>query len=147
MKIIFLDIDGVLNSGEYVRKNNIRGLMGTEGIDPEAVTRLNQIVEATGAVVVVSSSWRFGTPLPTLDHYLTKRGFLGYIIGATPVLPSERGDEIGLWLRAVPVVDKFVIIDDDADMGNLMDHLIKTSWETGLQDEHVDMAIKILGKT
>jgi hypothetical protein len=49
MKVIFLDIDGVLNSGKYIIR--LDGLFDnpTHQMDPEAVVRLNRITDETGA--------------------------------------------------------------------------------------------------
>ena len=56
MKIIFLDIDGVLNSSEY-RKRMGRKYY-SEIIDRSKMPLLKKIVEATGAKIVLSTSWR-----------------------------------------------------------------------------------------
>jgi len=58
---------------------------------------------------------------------------------------SQRGDEIEAWLNEHPEVKKFVILDDDNDMRNLMDHLIQTDfYKKGLTSELADKAIEIL---
>ena len=57
MKVIFLDIDGVLNCiGSFNRtKTRFNGFVG---MDPTLVARFNSLVEKTGARVVLSSTWR-----------------------------------------------------------------------------------------
>jgi hypothetical protein len=61
---------------------------------------------------------------------------------------EARGQEIQAWLDGAPrygiEVESFVILDDDSDMVHLADRLVKTSFETGLLDEHVDRAIAML---
>ena len=52
MKVIFLDIDGVLNSEKFL--NNNKGQV----VDRERVSILKSIVDKTGAVIVMSSGWR-----------------------------------------------------------------------------------------
>ena len=54
MKIIFLDIDGVLNCMQYLIENNCRGI----GIDPARVALVADIVRASGAKIVLTTSWR-----------------------------------------------------------------------------------------
>lgn len=59
MKVIFLDVDGVLNSNDYIEytsKNNVKGIL--EEIDPKKIDMLKQVLNITGAKIVVSSSWR-----------------------------------------------------------------------------------------
>lgn len=126
--IIFLDIDGVLNSEDWVeelRKNPNPDY--SDLCDPKAVDRLVEFLQLTGFLIVLSSSWRrTGNILKTyksLDNvpYLNKLS--PYIIGQTCRLNVGRtggkswcrGDEIKVW------VDEFkptyyMIIDNNADM-------------------------------
>jgi len=157
MKIVFLDFDGVLNSEKFFSKRMVEIKNGDYDplcqIDPEAVKRLSKIVDATGAKIVVSSVWRYSHKLVELREILGHFGFKGQIIGATPRSHESRyrGEEIDAWLsengsdRGDPV-GRFVILDDDADMEPYMDRLIQTSWKIGLQDAHVNRAIKMLGR-
>jgi len=145
IKIIFLDFDGVLNSWQSIRENRIPDLFHC--LDAYHVERLNRIVIATGAVVVVSSSWRIIHPIVELRESLVKAGFKGVVSDRTPRLPGERKDEIIEWInshRDVHDVTSFVAIDDDSD-ANIEGHFVKTDFETGLQDDHVEKAISILG--
>lgn len=60
MKVIFLDIDGVLNNNDYYERRS-KGLINNKhDIDELLISRVNDIVEATNAVIVVSSTWRLG---------------------------------------------------------------------------------------
>lgn len=159
MKLLFLDFDGVLNSVETFRERTAARERGEpipefSDIDRGLVARLNQLLEQTGAKVVISSSWRcfarVQDPLnPTrwLQRLLDSRGFKGEVIGSTPELPypKTRGDEIQSWLtRDGGAVRSFVILDDEDDMAHLKDRLVQTSFETGLQDHHVSMAVTVL---
>lgn len=152
MHVVFLDIDGVLNSGKHFMdmegEPRSHGRLGDEQyakymLDPEAVARLNRIFDATKAVAVISSSWRIAHSLPAISWMLRYRGFTGKVIGATPVSSGQRGDEIQEWLDLVPV-ESFVILDDDSDMQHLRPFLVKTSFPYGLLDEHVDLAIEVI---
>ena len=153
VKALFLDFDGVLNSHRYLYSNRRPANMEFKGnehlmLDPEAVARVNRIIEATGAKVVISSSWRHAWPLERLREILAARAFVGDVIDITPSGSSfgvRRGDEIAQWLDEHPGVTKFVAIDDDADDSLIMKHhLVKTMFAYGLQDHHVEDAISRL---
>jgi len=91
MKVIFLDIDGVLNSNDwYVYRKNlmIEGKIVKEyplhEFDPKAVTRLNRIIAETGAKIIVSSTWRIGRRVEDLQELLNSVGVIGEVIDVTP---------------------------------------------------------------
>jgi len=137
MKLIFLDFDGVLTT----RKT------GYNFGDPAAVRALNYITGRTGAEIVVSSTWRyFG--LKKIIETLAAWGVTGSVRGLTGGFLPTRGDEIAAWLKEYKDMgiepEKFVILDDDSDMGSLALYLVKTSTEDGLQDFHAVEAIRVL---
>lgn len=157
MKIIFLDIDGVLNSWAFWERkpipegaynHNDLPAMADAMLDVEAVVRLNTLIERTGAVVVVSSTWRRLYGRTQLQEVLGLAGFKGIVIDKTPCLGGLRGHEIQDWLnyraKRRADVEAFVIIDDDSDMAHLMPNLVQTTCATGLLDEHVEAAAKLL---
>jgi hypothetical protein len=158
VKVVFLDIDGVLNSHEYVRSDRPRSKErgGVMGIDPLAVSRLNRLLRATGAVVVVSSTWRKKRSRVELQGVLDARGFQGTVHGKTPdlsgrspgatlYLAPQRGEEIRHWLEHDGAeVEAFVVLDDDGDMDAVRGRFIQTEFETGLTDADVDRAIAML---
>lgn len=151
--ILFLDIDGVLNHSEWVRKTGEHRLMNPYlsreeldvlEIDPAAVEILNRIIEASGAVVVISSAWRLIRTLEEIDRALKARGFKGEIVGKTPSDRDRcRGDEIRQYLDDLEACPVFAIIDDDTDMSTVADRHVKTEWETGLQTCHVEAVINL----
>lgn len=124
MKIIFLDIDGVLNNQvmfEY--EDDIIGTFGGQ-LSRRCVTQLNEITDKTDAKIVVSSTWRLDD---NITEYLPSAGVTGEIIGITPVLKdrfSLRGNEIHAWIvQNETLIGKhyrdfhsFIILDDDSDM-------------------------------
>ena len=57
MKVIFLDVDGVLNSQQLFEKSEDAQLIS---VDEENIKNLKKIVDATGAKIVLSSSWIYG---------------------------------------------------------------------------------------
>jgi hypothetical protein len=152
MKILFLDFDGVLNSEKYYA-GVIAELEAIPArhhswwekhIDPRSVHRLNQIVWETGALVVVSSSWRLKGGVEYLQGLLNSRGFAGKVISVTPNdIDVPRSGEITQWLDANSRVDEFVIIDDDED-AEIDGHFVLTSEKEGLTDKDVAKAIGIL---
>lgn len=112
MKIIFLDVDYVLN---------------------------------TEAKLVITSVCRKteegrGVLLNELKKYELDK----YIIGYTPILNSVSGKEIGSFLSDLNYEVKFVILDDNSDMGEFLAFLVKTDGKVGLTAENVKDAIEIL---
>ena len=119
------------------------------GIDPVCIGYLNQIVEASNASVVVSSSWRFCHSITGMQKLLEYHSFKGQLIDITPVNikgPSSklRGYEIQAWLDLHPGVDRFIILDDDTDMAHLKSHLVLTDRSVGLTEQDAQRAISIL---
>ncbi len=164
MKVVFLDVDGVLNSERYWDRvrDTITDLDYMTGsgklIDDEAVGRLNALIEATGAKVVVSSTWRRKRTVEELQALLASRGFAGDVVGKTAdyvdaavagvadAREVRREHEIRHWLSTTDLnVDVFVILDDEAEMGSLGDRLVRVSGDVGLQDENVARAVRLLG--
>lgn len=141
MKVLFLDVDGVLN-GAYTRERNPAG---TTGIDPRMALRLRRILETARPNVVISSTWRTSPRL--VDHLWDRIGedLKSLWIGNTPRhVPTgrERGHEIQAWLDASPDrVSRMVILDDDGDMVHLTHHLHQTDCFYGLTDADVDAVI------
>jgi hypothetical protein len=137
MKIIFLDIDGVLITGHSLSLN---GKVRFDTPDPECVARLNKVTDATGAKLVLSSSWRIGRTLLECRELLTGWGVTAPLIARTqsPSFAMNRGVEIQAFLDEYTKhrdVSSFVIIDDDRDMGSkLMPHLLQCEFRTGLTD-------------
>ena len=160
MKVIFLDMDGVLNSHRYLYEGPVaRGAMRedleswADMIDPEAVERLNTLVDRTGAKIVLSSSWRvpFMDRMDDFRRMLAGRGFRGEVIGRTPTgrecgagHTGQRGFEVAMWLRDHPEGDLFVCLDDSGHFAGMMSRLVQTPWSVGLQDEHVERATTLL---
>ena len=153
MKIIFLDIDGVLNGQEFMESIDFSDNTFPEQefwstqIDPDAVKILNELIQKSSAKVVISSSWRLGHSPEEMAEILETKGFVGEVIGETPVMRGfTRGEEIQTFVDNFGEDVSFVILDDDAeDITNLKHKLVHTSWEcNGLRPGHVDMALKIL---
>lgn len=147
MRVIFLDFDGVLNSIMWAEARTAENRGNLYGLDHEAVQRLARLVDAVGAKIVVSSTWRKNRTVERLIELLKDAGYPGDppVIGKTPVLwrnekgeRLERGHEIQQWLDENPGVESFVILDDDSDMAHLKDRLVRTGNCCGLRDFHFD---------
>ena len=151
-KVVFLDIDGVLNSGKYITQCPDFDDPAQQ-LDPAAIARLNIITDMAGAVIVVSSTWRlaFHGDLEKLQDCMKSYHIKAPVIGMTPNKPNavrnRRGKEIQKWIDDHHEIDKFVIIDDDSDMGKLGQYQIKTLFEDGLQDQHIAQAVVRLQHT
>jgi hypothetical protein len=160
MKLVFLDVDGVLNHAGWLQSRrrhedvgmqysfrNEEELWSACSIDPACVARLNRLYDV-GARFVLSSTWRGMHTLPVMNRLLGYHGFTGILVGATPSLPGQgRGREIYEWMLAMNFEERppLVILDDDSDMSPYMAHLVQTDYEMGLTDAHVERALKILG--
>ena len=164
MNIIFLDIDGVLNSLPYFE--SIKGVKYDKynEISNFHLKKLSEIYHTCNAQIVLSSTWReLDNPLDTncypMYEYLTKslEKYGMKIMSKTPVIDMNRPLEIVTWLNNRSDKDsiKFVSLDDDFSVEDyaqygIEDKLIHTKFfcndisEGGLQQEHVDRAIKIL---
>lgn len=154
MKIVFLDVDGVLNC--MGSKSKCKGLIG---IDDKRVKLLKQIVDVTNAFIVLTSSWKTGWKREPIDkdsqkemgNYLDrklKKERL-YILDKTKYM-SERGKGIIEWIDSHNV-DTWCVLDDeifsDYEEYGILPHLVKTSFYDltgGLQQIHVDKAVDIL---
>jgi len=152
MKVIFLDIDGVLNSEQfYIDRDHSpkakKMWTKTSHIDAKAVDILNQITNKTDAKIVVSSAWRVGRTTEELQILLKSVGVTGEVIDRTKATSFDgiRGEEIQEWISRNKC-DSFVILDDESDMGDLMHRLIKTDWKIGLLPEHVQQVIELFNK-
>lgn len=155
MKVLFLDIDGVLNHAGW-RPNGKR-----RRFDPEACDQLERVVRETDARIVVSSSWRLGEDLASLKDRLFSCGLgcVDRIIDMTPSLGGSRvkdatgalvyrdrrrGDEIAAWLREAHVTSYVIVDDDDDVLDEQQTRFVQTSWDRGFQATHADRAIRIL---
>lgn len=144
MKLIFLDVDGVLVN----RKSIFVRSAGQATADPLCVAALNRIVQETGAAIVVSSCWRIGRTVIELRELMKAWGIVGKVIGKTPLYwELERGREISKWMEDFPHdVESFVILDDDSDMGTLIPRLVQTGFDEGLTEQAADRAITLLSE-
>lgn len=164
VKILFLDIDGVLNCTDVVDKkpsNDER----VYGLNPDLVNNLKKVVDATGCRIVVSSSWRHHLDYAPFQPKRKWRNVLaemiGYdasrlFIGSTPRgNTGKRGDEILAWIlenkdeygayQSGPM--RICVVDDE--IGDIICNIdrrnvVKTDMRKGLTEEDADRIIGIL---
>ncbi len=160
-KLLFLDFDGVLNSDRNYRRLQMaaeptRDEYGTL-FDAKCVKRLREIIEATGAEIVVSSSWRYVHDIDNIRIMWAKRGLPGIIKSYTPtdllIDPMDnfvRGQEVEEWLKHSGLDDRncrYAIIDDERQfLSHQLSHFVWTNPEIGLSRDNVLEAIQILLK-
>lgn len=155
-KIIFLDIDGVLNSDKYweeIKPYEDKLTEMQREIDSECLNNLKKIVNETKAKIVVTSSWKNTTrKFREFKKYMFENGLSIYdTIQNSPEGGINRGAEIRQWLEEhKDEVDNFIIVDDDIfpDYNELEEKLIKTDFYNakGLEIKHVKKAVSMLGK-
>lgn len=156
--LLFLDIDGVLNS----RQTNFDPHEAP--LDPVNIAPFNRIIDVTGAEIVITSDWRCALSVESIASYFKEAGIEGKIVDATPDLVGHdaeehvflagrlptRGEEIGSWFRNRGVSDPssfdrpFAILDDRTDVEPFGAWLINTSGETGLTEAEADRVIGFL---
>ena len=145
MKVLFLDVDGVLNR---CGKSN-------QGLETDKCDLLADICRIAGCVVVVSSTWR-RYPHLMEDRLLPLFRSRGIVFaGQTPMLEkpspggyvfvaSARHEEITAWLSDRPEVTQYVIVDDDSDADDGTGRYVKTNSYEGLTQTHADEIIAAL---
>ena len=149
IKVVFLDIDGVLNNDKNLRKRGTVSMDNESCFDPASVAVLAQLIQKSGAKVVLSSMWRFWNTPKEIEAMLETFGVKVDIIDTTTTEHSDhRGEEIAEWLSKHPEVTAFVSLDDDTDVGRceaVAKNWIQTTYWDGLQEQHLAPALKLLG--
>ena len=147
MKIIFLDFDGVITT-----------LRTQWELDDEKMALVRRICDETGAKIVISSTWRWGSLETTLkkifgkdyddSHYLLNTGTVIDITTRDRSFIKDwivRGHQIQKWLDEHPEVENYIILDDDSDMlPEQKSHFIHTDTYLGISEEDTEKAIRML---
>jgi hypothetical protein len=175
MLVIFLDIDGVLNTESFVgcafqvqeilNKNKITNISLNDIIrdqygllfDPLSVKSLEIIIKNTGAKLVISSTWRH-SGIEIMQEMWKIRNLPGEVVDITPTLRNtedkrpfkercDRGHEIKKWLDTHPEVTGYLILDDDDDMlPEQQPNFLQTHFQYGLMTKQIQLATEILNK-
>lgn len=151
--VVFLDIDGVLNSDKFFEAQTDTYLVEMSRtrldtlhmwFDPEAVHRLNRLTTRANAVIVVSSSWVFGHNKRELCEVLAAARVKAPVFDITNRYISDRCQRITRWLDRWGVHTPWVVLDDDLSVCKFAERAVLTSMREGLQDHHVDAALAVL---
>ena len=146
MKVLFLDIDGVICS--------IRSAVAYGGFpwtvkekdmylfDDVAIKLIQRLCKDTNTKIVLSSVWRLSHDWKMIGEKLNLP-----IIDKTPnKLSSNRGEEIAMWLRDNKV-DAYAIVDDDSDMlEEQLPFFVRVYSKNGLSFENYEQLMAILKK-
>ena len=147
MKVIFVDVDGVLNSDDF-----IDSVKGKQDIDIKTVLLLKRAIEETGAKIVMDTSFRYTQSFLKVQEMLLQNGIM---FDKTPFIDNERGKEIKQYLSKHKDIEDYILLDDvvfpDFD-DELLNHLIKMDDTNtrgigkGLQEKDVEEIIRRFGR-
>lgn len=147
MKVIFVDVDGVLNSDGF-----IDSVKGSQDIDIKTIRLLKNAVNETGAKIVMDTSFRYTKSFLKVQEMLLQNGIL---FDKTPFIDNERGKEIKQYLAEHKDIEDYILLDDvifpDFD-DELLEHLIKMDDTNsrgigkGLQEKDVEEIIRRFGR-
>ena len=140
MKVLFLDIDGVMNNDAEFKRQKVVDPIGQEQLEI-----LKHIIDQTGADIVLSSSWRCSQELGVkVSKALESVGL--HLISHTPYMPEgPRSGEIQTWLDEHKETTQFAILDDDGD-ANIEGHFFQTQFKDGLTKEIAQAVIDHLNE-
>lgn len=148
MKVIFLDIDGVMVSQRSVQLMNVPVLKRDMGLSYLARHNLRVLVRQTDAKIVITSSWRGGGEMyEAIKGCLARNGTPVY--DETPILDpwtDDRSDEIAAWLDAHPA-QSYVVLDDSPCFEHreeVRQHWVQVNYVTGLSRANIRAALSFL---
>lgn len=151
IKVIFLDIDGVLRPATQ------------SGFNKRCVGYINQLVDESGAKVVLSSTWRYN--MEEVEKQFPENGIRFEIFDVTSTfsiskyegtqswtpdyMKVPRGVEIQGWLKDFnsmeQYVESYVIIDDNSDiLLTQLPHYVKVDQTKGLTKQNLKDSIQVL---
>ena len=142
MKIIFLDLDGVLNNWNH-----------PDLIDLKNAKVLKKIITLSKAKLVLTSSNKY--PIQRKKVKSIKGSYLKnyldilksleiFFYDMTPYVAENRELEIKAYLKSNPFITDFVIIDDEFVSSDLKEYQVLLDWHTGLLDLHIKAVLAIL---
>ena len=161
MKLIFLDIDGVLNSDQWMKSVECTsGEYPQNQFDPKCVELFNKIVFETGARVVLSSTWRLNYTIEQIREIFKSVHVKCEVIDFTPDLKKDndyviRGNEILKWCKDNEDIigckylhyTDFAILDDNNDMLLWQqNHFYLTERLCGLSPSNVRTVVRELNR-
>ena len=147
-RILFLDIDGVLNGHEWDEG------AGSNRIRYHCIRHLNRVIAETACKIVLSSAWRYmihggAMTMNGFDYLLRTHGTCGArVVGITlkdEELP-DRPDQIAKWLADNGPVAAYAVVDDDFEEGMAAHPFVKTEGSRGLSQANATELIRLLTK-
>jgi hypothetical protein len=148
VRVLFLDIDGVLNAGAFCATAE------SSSLEADAVQHLNRILEATGAKLVLSSSWRYlilggSMTVQGFEYLLRTHGVVkGCLLDHTCAdeATAGRGRQILRWLDEHGPVEAWAVVDDLAieDLGEQRWRHVRTDARAGLSATDAEALVRIL---
>ena len=168
--VLFLDVDGVLNTMDehetrvytsdetlvHITKYDIHAVGYYVAMQYRLLLNLKRVFDAYPTLkIVISSTWRenheYRSFLLAALVDVCQIDVTTVVLGDTPVLgylQGGRGAEVRAWLADHPEYSHFVIVDDDHEDSfrrhGLLDHLVQTSLDEGLDDASTDEVLKVL---
>jgi len=145
--IIYLDIDGVLNS--HRNRDSIGPIVEDDTgqhaprIDPRNAEPLQWLLQESGAAVVLSSAWRLHRDVDELAEWLHQNGLTGIEIVDQTEQGKSRFAEIKAHVVELAEGTPWVAIDDDPSVGRLR-HRVVTDEAFGLTWRGAEKALAIL---
>lgn len=155
--ILFLDINGVLNSESMDIDSHEAPL------DPVNIRPLNRIIDEVGPRIVITSDWRYNLSDDSLRDIFEEAGIQGSIVGSTPLMyhpgdeipddmieEIEKGQEISAWFERERDRDStapdfcFAILDENSDLAPYQAAHVATERSVGLTDGTADKVITLL---
>ena len=150
MNIIFLDVDGVLNSVEHLIEVYNKTGKPHHGInypfDEKCLINLKRLVEETNSLIVITSTWRkYKDAKERLLEELKKYKLDKYVIGYTKNL-GNKILEIKEYLKTLGENINFIILDDSNSFEDMIKYLVVTNAYYGLREQDIEQAKMILRK-
>lgn len=142
MKVIFLDIDGVLNKHGWAERKD-------PWIEDSKLKLISKLCKETGAKIVLASNWRETWFEPMFYENDSTAIYWGHkkfdemkidVIGITPRVGS-RGEEIKKYLLDNPNITNYVSIDDTVVD---VEDFVRTNGEIGLTENDCKKAAHFL---
>ena len=168
-KYLFLDFDGVLNTGRYAKQMKREGIDPFDEygalFDPEAIANLKHIIDQTDCKIILSTAWR-NEGIMRMRELWKDRGLSGEIYSMTPILLSTsyqdamtgemmglpqreaKALEINAWLHQYAKKDyRYAILDDENFFfPKQQEHLVLTDEYEGLTERKAQQTIWILNQ-
>jgi len=147
LKVIFLDIDGVLNRGEFDPETESTSLL------PTLVERLRGVLRETGAKIVLSSSWRYlvlgqAMTLSGFEFLLRTHGFPKgclHDLTCADEETTDRGAQILKWVEQNGPLEAWAVIDDHpVALGEEQWRLVRTAFQVGMTDADARTLTRLL---